>query len=114
MVTYTYTHPITGCTASQIQYINVEPGYLGINDLAAANAVVMYPNPTSNTLSLTGINTQEIISLKITDIIGQILYTNENLSETMQLDVAGFVPGTYFISFISADGVSVTKRFMKE
>jgi len=112
MITYTYTHPITGCSASQIQYIIVGPS-TGIDNIAAANAVVIYPNPATNQLNLSGIDTKKIISLQVTDIIGQTLYATTTLSENMTINVSNFAPGTYIISFINADGISIGRRFIK-
>lgn len=117
--TYTYTQPSTGCDGQEYRTYVVGPAggisdENGINEITAAvNAVSIFPNPVSNTLNLHGINTQEISSFVVIDITGRILIKQQNLDENMQLDVAHFVPGTYMIRFIDADGISVSKRFMK-
>ena len=113
MLTYTYTHPITGCSASQIQYITVF-GSVGIDDVTAAvDAIVMYPNPATSQLNLVGINTQEIIALQIFDLIGKVVYSTDINSESITIDVNNFNSGAYLIRFINIDGVSVTKQFIK-
>ncbi len=112
MITYTYTHPITGCSASQIQYINI--GAVGINEIAAATKnITLYPNPTHSQLNLSNINTREIKSIRITNIIGEVVSTTEVITENMQLNVSNLVPATYLIQFINADGMSASKYFMK-
>lgn len=116
MITYTYIHPITGCSGEQIQWIVVssgnDPGN-SVESVAAANAVAIYPNPASEILNLSGINTQEIISLQVIDITGRIIYENGNLDEDIQINLNNFLPGNYIIRFFDRDGMSVSKKFMK-
>ena len=112
-VFYTYTHPITGCTATQSQYINI--GALGIGEIRlTVNAIGLFPNPVSNYVQLSGINTKEIVSLNVLDITGRLFYTNNALSKTMQIDLASFDPGIYIITFTSVNGISASKRFIKK
>lgn len=116
MITYYYTHPTTGCTGSQIQWIVVSPGDEpgnSVESIAAAHAVAIYPNPASEILNLSGINTQEIISLQVIDITGRIIYENGNLDEDIQINLNNFLPGNYIIRFFDRDGMSVSKKFMK-
>ena len=113
MITYTYTHPSSGCSASQIQYIIVGPGNVGVNEVFNISGIMIFPSPVTNQLNLSGINTKEIISLRIINILGQTLYTNTTLNETMTIDVSSFAQGTYIISFVNADGISIGKKFIK-
>lgn len=111
--TYSYTALSTGCDGEEYRTYTV--GAVGIDEVTAAvNAVSIFPNPVSGSyLNLHGIDTKEISSLKVMDVMGRILFENSILSENMQLDVAEFAPGTYIIFFTDADGVSVSKRFVK-
>ena len=84
-----------------------------VESVAAANAVAIFPNPASETLNLTGIDTKEIISLQVIDLTGRVIYTNENLDEDIQIDLNSFLPGNYIIRFFDIDGMSVSKKFMK-
>lgn len=111
MITYKYTNPVTGCSSSQIQYVQV--GAVGIDEITAAvNAVNIFPNPAHNILHITRI-TGELKSLRIVDMIGQVVYTSEINNDNIQIDVSGFNSGTYIISFMNAEGLSVGKWFMK-
>lgn len=113
MITYTYTDPITGCSASQIQYITVGSPE-GINEVMyAVNAITLYPNPTARQLNLKGIDTKEIKHIKIVNLIGDVMYMTASHPDLM-IDVSGFSNGVYFISFINNDGLSISKRFMKQ
>ncbi len=115
MITYTFVHPTTGCSNTQIQYITVTDSGTGTGvDEVVSNSINIFPNPTSETLNLTGIKTQEIVSLRVMDLTGRVLYSTTTLEETMQLDVAAFASGSYIICFINSDGISITKKFMKQ
>jgi hypothetical protein len=112
MITYTYTHPITGCFATQIQYLPVGP--LGLDeDPGTENTIVLFPNPTRDILYLRGIDNKEIQGIRIVNVLGKVVYTTETISHEMEISVAHFASGTYIISFLGADGISTSKYFMK-
>ena len=112
VLTYTYTHPISGCSASEIQYIPVNP--VGIDEtIAAVNAITIFPNPAVHGLNLMNIDTKEIHSISITNLLGETIFHTDMVMKTMTIDVSSYVPGTYFITFMNADGFSKGKRFMK-
>ena len=116
MIYYTCVSGFTGCSVTHEFYIDVlsgdDPGN-SVESVAAANAVAIYPNPASEILNLTGINTQEIISLQVIDITGRVIYENENLDEDIQINLDNFLPGNYMIRFFDTDGMTVCKKFMK-
>jgi hypothetical protein len=112
MITYTYTHSVTECAASQIQYISVGP--VDIDEITAAvSSIRIFPNPATDQITLIGIDTKEITSLQIFDLIGKVIYTTDITSSSLSINVNHFDSGTYLIRFFDADGLSVTKRFMK-
>jgi hypothetical protein len=109
-ITYTYIHPITGCSATQLQYIPV--GALGISE-TTINSINIFPNPTSNTLHLKDIDTKEIQTISIVNVLGKVVFTTETLTEAMEIDVSTYDNGMYIIRFTDADGLSRGKLFMK-
>lgn len=112
MITYTYTHSVTECAASQIQYISVGP--VNIDEITAAvNSIRIFPNPATDQITLISIDTKEITSLQILDILGKSIYDTQIHTSSHNIDVSNFPSGTYLIRFFDADGLSVTKRFMK-
>jgi len=111
-VFYTYIHPITGCSAMQSQYVNI--GSVGIDEVSlAANAIVIFPNPATSNLNLSGIDIKTIRSLHIITMLGKVVYTTSVNAENMVLDVSNLATGTYFIRFVDADGISISKKIMK-
>lgn len=112
IITYTYTHPITGCIGSDD--ITIFVGATGVDEVtAAANMITIFPNPTSTLLNLSGIDMQEIRTLKIINMLGEVIFITDITAENMSIDVSALAPGTYIISFMDTDGISVGKRFMK-
>jgi len=112
VITYTYTHPVSGCSASEIQYVPVNP--VGIDEaIAAVNAITMFPNPAVHELNLMNIDTKEIHGIHITNLLGETVFLTNIVTKTMTIDISSYTPGTYFITFINADGFSKGKRFMK-
>jgi len=114
MLTYTYVHPITGCSASQIQYVTIAGNINGVAEVTtAANNINIFPNPTTTDLNLQGINTKEIKALKIINLIGDVVFSTEVNESEMRINTTDYPSGVYIISFIDADGLSVGKRFVK-
>ena len=112
MVTYTYTHPVSGCSASQIQYITVNA--LGINEIAkAVNTINIFPNPVDHRLNLSHIDTKEITSICILNTRGEKIFVTNTINETMYIDVSSYASGDYVICFSNANSLSIGKRFIK-
>lgn len=72
------------------------------------DAYEMYPNPTSNTLTIQTANS--ITNLTIANLLGQTIFTNNYHSETIQVDVSTLPPGVYFVKI---NGTEV-RKFVKE
>lgn len=109
---YTYIHPATGCTTTQSQYISV--GAVGINDIfTTVERITIFPNPATTQLNLNGIDVNEIQKITIINVLGEIVFITEAITESMQLNISDYATGTYFISFINANGISQGKRFIK-
>ncbi|MEI6673337.1 MAG: T9SS type A sorting domain-containing protein [bacterium] len=109
---YTYTHPTTGCSATQSQYISV--GAVGINDISTTISYIsIFPNPATTQLNLNGIDVNEIQKITITNVLGEVIFITETITENMRLNISDYATGTYLISFINANGISQGKRFVK-
>lgn len=88
---------------SQI-YIDVSS--IGIQSLSL-NSVFLYPNPTTSTLSISGINSD--FSYKISDLQGKLLKQGAN---DKQIEIENLPAGTYVIG-ISTDDMVKQLRFVK-
>jgi hypothetical protein len=112
MISYKYKHPITGCSASQIQYISV--GAVGVQEIVAAvNAITIFPNPVDQMVGLKNVNTKEITRIIIINVLGEMVFTTNTVTEMMSIDISSYPAGSYFINFINADGFSKGRMLMK-
>ena len=75
--------------------------------------LIIYPNPVNNQLNICAGN-DEISSLRISDIKGQILINNsERFSGNKTIDVSQLNKGTYIVTVISDNGFSKSKLLVK-
>lgn len=82
---------------------------LANNDEAFANALVVYPNPVSETLNLQS-GTAGISTVTVTDIMGKTISTfNFDALMEVSVDMSSFAEGLYFVTV----NESVTKKIIK-
>jgi Leucine-rich repeat (LRR) protein len=83
---------------------------LGIEEAISAMFTI-YPNPTSNLLTIQNTNELEIESVSLYDTLGRkVMESNES---TESIDVSNLTAGIYFIHIATASG-TVTKKIIKE
>lgn len=102
MLTYTYEHPITGCSASQIQYVTVS-GISGIEDAASAG-IIIYPNPTDGVLNI-ALGDINGVDVQLFDLQGKMMYSG---TETV-IDLTGVPAGIYTLRITTEDGIYHSK-----
>ena len=78
----------------------------------ANNNIKLSPNPATSQLNI------EILEgsydeVAIFSTIGKLVYTLDNASGIVNVDVSQYAEGTYFVRFV-ANGRAVTKRFIKQ
>lgn len=88
-------------------------GTLGIDEISLKKGFVLYPNPVTNILSLKNRDGVAIKALKITNILGETVFSDVNAKSTDAIDVSNLSSGTYIISIDSGDGIQQSKFFKK-
>jgi hypothetical protein len=68
----------------------------------------MFPNPATKYVNL--ISIENIESIKITNSIGQVVFSGQYNSPKIQIDVSGFPNSMYFVN---VNGTEV-RRFIKQ
>lgn len=96
----------TGCSGSTVATRSFTVGghYYIISPNPASGTVTISPN-TNSSMSKTAIGNTGITQVSITDVNG-ILKKQQQFSAnaaTMQLNVSGLIPGTYFVQIINGD-----------
>jgi arabinogalactan endo-1,4-beta-galactosidase len=84
-------------------------GSLGVDDKNLDNELVLYPNPVSNVLNIKNSNAVEINSLKITNILGETVYSDVHSEGKNAIDVSNLSAGIYILSVNSRDSVQQIK-----
>ena len=81
---------------------------MGVNDIANNRKVMLYPNPTSDVLNISGMVIKDV---QVYSISGQLVKvkTTNNTVDTKQLPT-----GTYIIRMIDNEGNVVQKKFIKK
>jgi hypothetical protein len=78
--------------------------------------VSLFPNPTSNEITITWTSQEEAISFAVLDIMGRVVfssnYVNGSSGQT-SFNVKDLNAGTYFIQLIS-DRLNATESFIKQ
>jgi hypothetical protein len=82
-------------------------GVLGLEDNSLAT-VNLYPNPTSDVLTVSNV---ENATIEIYNILGQVMTIKTNISNQETIDVSGYAAGAYMAK-ISNAGVTTTKKFV--
>lgn len=75
-----------------------------------ASSINIYPNPVENVLFIE--TTTAIEEVSVYNIIGVIVYDEERVMDNVELDVAEFNSGVYFVRVRTSEGETV-KRFIK-
>jgi arabinogalactan endo-1,4-beta-galactosidase len=90
--------------------LNVVPsGSLGVEDALFDNNLIVYPNPVSNILSFKSADGVLIKSLKITNLLGKIVFSDDDVAKGNFVDVSNLSSGIYILSINSGVGIQQSK-----
>ncbi len=111
-VNTTYTVTKTQCKSTTTDEITVSVSPVGINELNSINAITLQPNPTNG---LININSRfEMQRVEVINITGQSLLSETTTEKTHQLQLNTFSEGIYFIKIVLVNGMTVTKKILKQ
>ncbi len=86
---------------------SITAGFTGINE-GFAKGISIYPNPTNNTVTISGIS--EMTRIQVLNALGEIILTlNVDAQEKVSLDLSRFQPGIYQIRMNGQQGTIVRK-----
>jgi hypothetical protein len=97
-------------TTSQSMALTVAcPSTTGIAEVAATNNVLVYPNPASDVLHISG---TPVANVRIVNMYGQVVAISHNANS---VSVTGLAPGIYMAELYNDNGVIVgNERFTKQ
>lgn len=85
----------------------------GIENFTNASTITVYPNPTNDMLTISGLNNNFKGILTISNIMGQILFKGKIIGSQFNLETASLNSGIYFIQVRDDKGQIVTRKFIK-
>ncbi|RZL14458.1 MAG: T9SS type A sorting domain-containing protein, partial [Hymenobacter sp.] len=74
---------------------------------ASTLALSLYPNPATQTATA---ETAQPTRLRIFDLAGRLVLTENTLLRTHRLDLSALVPGLYVVQATAADGTATSQR----
>ncbi|MBN4072143.1 T9SS type A sorting domain-containing protein [Flavobacteriales bacterium AH-315-E23] len=93
---------------------------VGINENLAYHQIKIYPNPNSGefTLEVNDIGELKSAQIKITNVIGQVVYwedINQNSGAfQMTVDLGGYTAGLYTLQLLSGNEILISKKIILE
>ena len=112
-VTTTYTVTKTQCKVTTTDVITVSVSPTGIRDISDELGVMsLLPNPTNG--QLTVISRFDFEKIELLSITGQILLSEQTNTKTHTLQLQNFAEGIYFIKVSYSNGMSITKKIVRE
>ena len=107
--TYTVEGSSDGnCVITSDEYIH---STINLTEITLQNSTLIYPNPISNSQSLTIESTNNILGVKVYDIQGKQVFnlTTENLTEKLSLDISSIKRGIYTVKILTYNNYSDNK-----
>ena len=84
----------------------------GLNETMSMNQFQVYPNPATNSLSLS-YNSPKEISYSILNILGEIVMKENLLSSSKTIDISSLKEGVYFLQTMERGNSIEIQRFVK-
>lgn len=84
----------------------------GVNEVASADLIQLYPNPTNGTFTINFENRDELI-LEIADNNGRLVFVTTLTDSGSVVDLSKFANGIYFYQFKDAEGIVSTGKLVK-
>lgn len=93
--------------------ITISAAFAGVNENDLPG-ISIYPNPTSDFISIQSTNGATVENITIYDMNGKVLYANNtSVSGQHQISVAGWAKGTYNVQLTSANKTNTYKVVVK-
>jgi hypothetical protein len=78
------------------------------NDLEKKNSFKSYPNPTSSQINLLFDNSEDK-TVHLIDVLGNVVLTEQNSSNNIQLNLSNYSKGVYFVKVTASNNSSTQK-----
>jgi len=83
---------------------------LSTTSVANASKIKLYPNPSTGIVK---INTENTVSVIVTDISGKVVYSMDNVTKETQMNLSSLQKGIYLAKIIDGDSEQTQKIILK-
>lgn len=87
-------------------------GYAGVNNIIKTKEITLFPNPTSDLLTVSV--TESPIKIEIFNLDGKLVLNQPTTSEQTRLNLEELKKGSYLLKILFKDKSIVTTRFIKQ
>lgn len=112
IVEYRFTFSSDGANTNKdgwmVDDINVNGLMMGINEMGINSSIHVFPNPTSDFITIVTDKSIELKSSLVMDVLGKIILTNKETT----IDLSKLEAGIYFLEITTSEG-KVVKRIMR-
>jgi hypothetical protein len=107
ITTYTLTGTNNGCptlpVTQQVKYLNC----VGIPEMDNAESISVFPNPTRNITTITGLSVGTDVA--VFNVVGQMIISGNVGSDHFEVDLSNQPAGTYMVKLSNATGAKTVK-----
>lgn len=109
--TYTAVEDFCGNTYTNTIVVTVTPTAVKEYENNALQ-INLHPNPANDIVTITSKN--DFSKIELLNVTGQVLLSETVNDKTRQINLNGFSEGIYFVKVVYANGMSVTKKVVKQ
>jgi len=103
---------VVGYNGTILKTTNSGGGYIGIEELTDEQEINLYPNPTSEYLTVRA-EGEKIKELRVINVLGEEVLKKKLNDYTETIDVSSLAKGIYFLEVKTEKGISI-KKLIKE
>jgi hypothetical protein len=104
-----YRYYITTTSGIYLDSVDLNIGFvLGVNTVKQNPTVAVNPNPASDNVTIS-LGSIDNATVRIVDVLGNVVYTDAVSNGTTSIDVSGFKNGVYFV-MIESPGIKAINR----
>jgi len=111
--TFNATNPINSTTFTGIVEVFGDSSILAVKDDLLNESLVIYPNPTTDKITISNTNNYNIDSITITDLSGRIVYANEASFVATTVNVSNLKSGMYMLT-LQSDEAKMMRKIIKQ
>ena len=104
---HTYSMSVIACSSIVYPSINC---VTGIKENTIEYSPTLLPNPSNGNFIINSLN--EIKKVEISNVAGQLLFLEFNISKNHEIHLSNFDNGIYFVKIIYDNGINVTKKII--